>query len=87
MNGKFGEKIFLKNGTFIFEVDFLGKNIFDKLFGPYSKKPRGSPGEGVQGRGTWGIPGDLARLIKEKPPESVVYSLRRHVLAPLIHGN
>ena len=35
----------------LFEAEILGKNIFDKLFGPYSEKSLGSPGEGVQGTG------------------------------------
>lgn len=44
----FPEKFFCKayfRGS-LFETDFLGKNIFDKLSGLYSKKPPGSPGGG-----------------------------------------
>lgn len=67
----FGRKIFGKYGTLVFGFDFLGKNIFDKLFGPYSKKPPWSPGEGVQGRGS---PGVLPGLYKKSPRAGVEFS-------------
>jgi hypothetical protein len=50
----FSEKIFSTNvfyGGLLFRMKKSGKNIFDKLFGPYSEKPPGPLGEGVQGTG------------------------------------
>jgi hypothetical protein len=67
----FGEKNLQQNPTFIsslFKMKILGKKICDKLSGPYSKKPPGSLGEGVQGRSRWGVPGGYALDVKEKPP-------------------
>ena len=58
----FREKIYDKDIflRLLFQTKILGKNIFNELFGPYSKKPPGPGGEGVQGRGTWGVcPGML----------------------------
>jgi len=46
----------------------LGKNIFDELFGPYSKKPPGPVGEGVQVPGSGGYLGEYARYVNEKAP-------------------
>ena len=45
-------KNFLTMATFgrsLFETDFLGKKIYDKLFGLYSKKPPGTGGGGGSG--------------------------------------
>ena len=36
-------------GRSLFETDFLGKKIYDKLFGLYSKKPPGTGGGGGSG--------------------------------------
>lgn len=41
----------MKSSTFVFWFDFLGKNIFDKLFALYSKK---TPGTG-RGGGSGGV--------------------------------
>ena len=47
----FLEKFFCEGyflGRLLFKVKNLGKKIHDELFGPYSKKPPGPLGEGVQ---------------------------------------
>lgn len=71
---------------------FFKSKISGKIFGtncsPHiAKKPRESPGEGVHPRGSGGIAGGYTRHVNEKAPGVCGNSLRRHVLAPLIHGN
>jgi len=46
-----GGKIFMKSSTFVFWVDFLGKKIYDKLFGLYRQKNPGTGGGGGSGPG------------------------------------
>ena len=51
------------------------------------KKTRGLAGEGVQGTSRGEYLGAYAWVQTKKAPGVCGNSLRRHVLAPLIHGN
>ena len=62
----------------LFEVDFLGKKICDKLSGLYSKKTRGTGGGGGSGGSIGEYLGGYTRLINEKPGGIVAFIPRAH---------
>lgn len=62
----------------LFEVEFLGKKICDKLSGLYSKKPPGTGGGGGSGPGMGEYLGGYARYVNEKPGGIVAFIPRAH---------
>ena len=60
----------------LFQSDFLGKKICDKLFGLYSKKTRGTGGGGGSGPGRGEIPPGLRR---KTPGQEWNFPFRGHI--------
>ena len=55
----------------LFQIDFLGKKIYDKLFALYRQKTPGTGRGGGSGSGMGEYLGAYARIKMKKPPESV----------------